>query len=304
MQSVDLELLASLDALLAEGSVRRAARRLGVSEPAMSRRLTRLRDLAGDPLMVRAGRGLVPTPRALSLREPIRALLDQAGALFEPVALPLESLERTFVLRANDALVGTLAPLLADAVHREAPHVTLRFAPEGDAAPEPLREGRIDLDLGVLAYTSPEIKVQELFRDRMVGVVRKGHPLESGRLTLARLCAFPHVSASRRGRARGPIDALLDERGLAREVRLVVPTFYAAVFVAAGSDLVAVVPGRLASAVSAELGLSLLRLPQSLPALRAQQAWHPRQDADPAHRWLRDRILRTCRALAKGAPGS
>jgi DNA-binding transcriptional LysR family regulator len=164
-----------------------------------------------------------------------------------------------------------------------------------------LREGRIDLDIGVLGDIGPEVRVQTLLRDRFVAVVRAGHPLLKGRLTARRFALAAHVSASRRGRNRGPIDDALAAQGLSREVRFVVPGFHAAILVAATSDIVAAVPLAVA-ATAMRLGLRIRHrdLPVATPPIAIAQAWHPRFDKDAGHRWLRDAVRQALTAGRRG----
>ena len=185
---VDLNLLIALDALLAEGGVTGAARRLGLSPSAMSRTLARLRSATGDPLLVRAGRGLVPTPYAAELRERVHALSRDVLAVLRPHVshLDIASLERTFTIRANEGFVDVLSASLVAAITKAAPHVRLRFAPKPEKDARPLREGQIDLEIGVLGAFAPEARTQSLFRDRYVGVARIGHPLRTRRDELRR----------------------------------------------------------------------------------------------------------------------
>jgi DNA-binding transcriptional LysR family regulator len=166
MDDVDLNLLTALDALLSEGSVSKAALRLGLSPSAMSRTLTRLRAATGDPLLVRAGRGLVPTPRATELRDRIHELARDVRTALSPQAgyLDVASLERTFTIRANEGFVALFSASLAAAVTEAAPHVRLRFAPKPDKDARPLREGHIDLEIGVLGVSAPEVRAQLIFR--------------------------------------------------------------------------------------------------------------------------------------------
>src|SRR5580692_6450160 len=162
MADTDLNLLVALDALLAEGSVTGAARRLGLSSSAMSRTLARLRSATGDPLLVRAGRGLVPTPYAAELREHVPALSRDALAVLRPRVsrLDITSLERTFTIRANEGFVAALSASLVAAVTKAAPRVRLRFAPKPEKDARPLREGLIDLEIGVLGDFAPEVRTQ------------------------------------------------------------------------------------------------------------------------------------------------
>ena len=171
MADPDFNLLVALDALLAEGSVVKAARRLGLSDSAMSRTLARLRDATGDPLLVRAGRGLVPTPRAIQLRDRVRDLADEVRAVLRPAAaIDIAGLERTFTLRASESFIEVFAARLVSRVTAEAPGVLLRFAPRTDRDAQALRDGRIDLEIGAHAETAPELKVQKLLGDRLVDV--------------------------------------------------------------------------------------------------------------------------------------
>ncbi|MBN9273678.1 MAG: LysR family transcriptional regulator, partial [Mesorhizobium sp.] len=186
MQSVDLNLLVALDVLLSERSVTKAARRLGLSPSAMSRTLARLRLATGDPLLVQAGRVLVPTPYAEALAGQVHALARDAQAALRPPAtrLDLASLDRTFTIRAGEGFVELLAAPLMAVIATIAPHVRLRFVLKPDKDAQPLREGLIDLEIGVIGTSAPEVRTQLLFRDRHVGVARNGHPLlKAGSIT-------------------------------------------------------------------------------------------------------------------------
>ena len=295
VESFDFNLLVALDALLREQSVTGAARRLHLSPPAMSRTLSRIRAVLGDPILVRAGQRLVPTPLAVDLQPRVRAAVEEARALLRREAgfMPA-ALRRTFVIRTNDVLAGGFAAAILALARREAPMVRLCFVPEGEEDVVALRDGQIDLDIGVVGETGPEVRVQHLFRDRMVGAVRVGHPLTRGPITARRFAAGRHISVSRRGRLRGPIDQALGARGLQREVELAVPSFYSALFVAAASDLIATVPARLAASAAASCGVQAFRLPVETPAFEVVQTWHPRHDADPSHRWLRGLVRQAC----------
>lgn len=304
MPDPDFNLLAALDVLLAKGSVAGAAKVLGLSDSAMSRTLLRLRAATGDPLLVRAGRQLVPTPHAAALRERVRTLAGEVKSVLQPAAreLDLLFLERGFTIRANEGFVEAFAARLVGAVTEAAPGVRLRFAPKPDKDVRPLREGLVDLEVGVLGDTGPEVKVQSLFQDRFVGVVRQGHPLVSGDVTASRYAACGHVVASRRGRTRGPVDDALEALGLQRRVVVVVPSFPAALAISATSDLVGLVTssfvraGQAGTAGTHGMPVHVFALPVQTGAITVSQMWHPRADADPAHRWLREMVLSTCRS--------
>lgn len=301
MPHPDFNLLVTLDALLSEGSVARAARRLRLSPSAMSRALARLRAATGDPLLVRAGRGLVPTPRALELRGLIGPLVEQAEAVLRPAeALDLKRLQRTFTLRNREGFVETFGPALLARIGKEAPGLRLRLVPKPDKESAPLRDGSVDLETGVVGDTTgPEVRAQSLFRDRFVGAVRKGHPLCKGRITPARYAAGRHILVSRRGRDRGPIDDALQALGLEREIVTVVGTFSEALALVRASDLIVDVPERYTGNLRA--GLHCFRLPLALPEVTVSLLWHPRLDADPAHRWLRGCVREVCAAQRAGS---
>lgn len=303
MQStLDLNLLTALDALLREGSVTGAARRLQLSTPAMSRTLARIRKALGDPVLVRSGRRMVPTPRALEIAAEVRELVERAQAVFAPSGgLDTATLERTFTLLADDGLLTVLGMRLLERVRREAPGVTLRLLPEGPDDVSGLREGRADLEIGVVHSPAPETRVEHLFTDDSVGVVRHGHPLLEGGITLERFAAAEHITASRRGLPHGPIDDLLAERGLRRRVVASVPTLISALMVVAGTDLVGRTGLRLSARQVERLGLVTFAIPLELPVLPIAQAWHPRYEEDPAHRWLRGCVREVAASLAPGA---
>jgi DNA-binding transcriptional LysR family regulator len=291
-EQLDLNLLRVFDALLQEGSVTAAAERLHLSIPATSRALGRLRRAMGDPIMVRAGRGMAPTPFALRTAPRVRSLLDEASALISADReVTVADLERTFTIRINDGVAATLATAAVEATAAVAPGVSLRFVGEGDESVEALRDGSVDLDIGVGDPTAPDIRTALLYRERLVGIVHADHPLgRHRRPTLPQLSRHPHVSASRRGRARGPLDDALDAADLKRHVAAVVPTFAVAALLVASSRYIGLVPQRLAEQYGHTLGIRWFLIPAALPVLDVRMLWHARLDADPAQRWLRDKI--------------
>src|SRR5450830_1647486 len=216
----DLNLLITLDVLLAEGSVARAAKRLRLSPSAMSRALARLRETTGDPLLVRAGRGLVPTPRALALREQVGRLVQDAQAVLRPAqSLDMSQVIRTFTLRSSEEFVENLGPALLARIAQDAPGVRLRFVNKTDKDNALLRDASVDLAIGVVdASAGPEVLTQALFRDRLVGVVRSGHPLSQGDVSAERFAEGQHVYVSRRGLDRGEVDDALEAQGLTRHI--------------------------------------------------------------------------------------
>ena len=294
MARPDLNLLFTLDVLLAEGSVARAARRLRLSPSAMSRSLARLREATGDPLLVRAGRALVPSPRALELRERVGQLVHDAEAALRPAdKLVLAQLDRTFTLRTSEGFVENFGARLLARVSNEAPGVRLRFLPKHDKDSAPLRDGTVDLETGVVGKTTgPEVRAQALFSDRFVGVVRTGHPLSEGEVTPARYTAARHIRVSRRGSDKGPVDDALAALGLDRDVATTVAGFSAALALARASDLVASVPERHTGDLRA--GMHTFALPLPIAQITVSLLWHPRMDGDPAHRWLRGCVRDAC----------
>lgn len=295
MARPDLNLLVALDVLLEEKSVARAARRLGLSPSAGSRTLARLRETTGDPLLVRAGRVLVETPRAKELRGRVAALVQEGEAVLRPVAeADARALERTFTLRTGDGFVETFGPALLRRVAAEAPRVRLRFLPKAARDSEPLRQGTVDLETGVVdRSTGPEVRAQALFRDRFVGVLRARHPLAKGRVTPARYAAARHVEVWQHvGAGQSAIDEALRAAGLERDVSVVAAGFASALALARASDLVASVPERHTGALRA--GLTTFPLPFALPPLTVSMLWHPRLDADPGQRWLRRCVREAC----------
>jgi DNA-binding transcriptional LysR family regulator len=297
MSRPDLNLLVTLDVLLTEGSVARAARRLRLSPSAMSRALARLRETTGDPLLVRAGRGLVPTPRAVELRERASQLVQDAEAVLRPAEKPdLKQLVRTFTLRTSEGFVENFGPEIIARVGAEAPGVRLCFVQKPNKESTSLRDGIVDLETGVVGNTmGPEVRARALFRDRFIGVVRMGHALSKGKVTPARYVKAGHISVSRRGLERGPIDEALKLFGVEREIVVIVGGFSTALALARASDLIASVPERHTGRLRA--GMHSFPLPVSTPEITLSLLWHPRLDADPAHRWLRGLVLDTCRAI-------
>ena len=291
MSVPDFNLLLTLDAVLAEGSVARAAKRLRLSPSAMSRSLARVREATGDPLLVRAGRGLVPTPRATALRERVNQLVQEVEAVLRPAELlDIKMLRRTFTLRAREGFVENFGAAIIARTCKEAPGVRLCFVQKPNKESTALREGNVDLEIGVIGpATGPEVRTQALFRDKFIGVVRKGHPLCKRKITPARYAKGRHISVSRRGVETGMIDAAL---GVEREIVTIVGHFSSALALARATDLIATVPERQTGILRE--GMTSFRLPFPAPEVTISLMWHPRMDADAAHRWLRNLVLETC----------
>ena len=287
MESADANLLLALDALFQTGSVTGAARRMNVSPPAMSHTLSRLRLAVADPLFVRAGNRLVPTPRAVAMRDRVSRAATEIGALLRPdLPLDIATLERTFIIRASDAMIVTVGQALDALVRKEAPGVALHLV--GVLLAE-ARE--VDLDIGVQYGIAPDLRIQTLFHEEMVPVVRSGHPLATRRITSARLSAMEHIAvASQRAKLE---ELTKPRRGRRwRPPSRIVPSFLAAAALVRSSDAYTVIPNRLAATVVDAFGLRRLSVTGPATKVAIAQAWSPRLDNDPAHIWLRGCVRR------------
>lgn len=296
MPTPDLNQLFVLQAVLSEHSVVRAAQRLHLSPSAMSRALARVRETVGDPVLVKAGRKLVPTPRATEMRDRVDQLIQEALAVLLPARAPdLRRIARAFTLGTSEGFVETFGPGLVKCVARDAPGVRLRFVARQTRDAAGLRDGSVDLETGVVdETTSPELRQAPLFIDRMVGVVRARHKLRDGRVSAASYAAAAHVGISRQTVDQGWVEEALAALGLERNVLASVSGFAAAIAVARGSDLVATVPERHTAALRA--GMHTFVLPFKLSSIRVSMLWHPRMHADPVHAWLRGRVRKTAQS--------
>jgi DNA-binding transcriptional LysR family regulator len=297
MKYPDLNLLVALDILLEEQSVAAAARRLELSAPAMSRTLSRIRATMGDPILVRAGRKLVPTARALELQALVRKTSESAIGLLQPSSVEtMETLERQFTIRTNDVFSSAYAGRLLTALRARAPKATLRLRAETDQDDEALREGRVDLWIGSSTELDPEVRVQTLFTSYFLALADKDHPIFNGEITAERFAAYEHINTSRRGVYAGPIDARLMNLGLRRTIAMVVPTFVTGMFALPGSKLIMPTPEHLIwSLMALDSRIRAFRIPLELERFAVRQAWHPRLDNDAVHRWLRSTVLEVCR---------
>lgn len=299
MSEPDLNLLFALDALLTEKNVTRAAKALQLSASAMSRTLSRLRTETGDPLLVRAGRDMVLTPYAEEIRERTRNLVRDARAVLRPPpeAPDFSTLRRTFAIRANEGFIEAFGALLIAEVTALAPFVRLHFVSRPEKSAAALREGSADLEVGVLEEMGPEVRVRALFRDRFVGVVRKGHPLDAEQdVTLERYAAFGHVATPYGRQITGALDAAMASAGLERTIVATVPSFTSALAVVRASDLIALLPASfMDTQPDASVADYSFELPVATEGFTVSQMWHPRLEVDPVHRWLRERVLRVCR---------
>lgn len=292
MQRYDLNLVIALVALLETRSVTQSAERLHLSVPATSRVLGRLREAFGDPLLVRAGSRLVTTPRGAALLQPARDALTAVTALPD-IGAPqdLSTQRHRFVVCLPEPMAVTLAAPLISALASVMPAASLALV-AGDHDPAgALRDGRLDIVIGADLPVLPELRHALLSEQSLVGVVRAGHPMGRGRPSASRFAQAGRVSVQGPAGRPDAVDEAFERLGLSSRAVLSVPGAYAAMAAAAGSDLLAYVPERIARAVAASLRLQVLRLPFPVTVERLSMAWHPRTEVAPGHVWLRSRVL-------------
>jgi DNA-binding transcriptional LysR family regulator len=297
LEKLDFNLLPILDAVLSTESVTKAAVIVGLSKPAASHALSRIRQQLGDPILVRAGQRWVLTERASAIAARVHATVIEARTLLSPNR-PFDpsELRREFRVHATDQVLSIIGLAVGHAVSEEAPDVVLRFVPPKLDEAAALRSDA-DLSLGVFDDLPPEIRTQKLFDDRFACIVREGHPRVRGKLSLETFVALRHVSLAPRGRPGSVVDAALAERGLARRAVRWVPYAASAIEFVADSDWIATVGERFARKLAQRYALQVLEPPIPLPRYDASQVWHSRLEADPAHGWLRRLIARVTHKL-------
>jgi DNA-binding transcriptional LysR family regulator len=291
--SLDLNLLVALDALLEERNVTRAAERMGITQSAMSHALARLRTATGDALLVRGTGGMVPTTRAESLGPPIRRALEEvASALRSPTTFDPMTAQHRIRIATSDYGELILLPKLAGRLAREAPGIELRVSGAGEEARETLGSGATDLVIAPVRPNDagPGVFAKKLFDERFVCVVRKGHPLAAGKLTVARFAAASHALISPRAKEGSFVDDALARLGLQRRVSVAVPHFLVAPHIVASSDLILTLAARVADMLAKPLGLVVLAPPPELKleGFTMSALWHERTQGEPVQRWLRD----------------
>lgn len=298
MESSDLAVLATLDALLAESSVTGAARRLGLSTPAVSHALAKLRERFDDPLLVRAGRAMVLTTRAEALRPRVVDAMASVARVFEPPEqFDPARLQRTFTVSMTDYVLAVFGPRLDATLAESAPGVDLRAVPNAPDDAERLRTGASDLAIGIYGSLPPELKLRPVITDRLVCVVRRDHPKVKRRLTLDQFVALPHVQIAPRGRPGGYVDDMLAARGLERRVTRAVPYFRTGLEMVSRSNRLLTISERIVKLLAADLDLRVLEPPLPLEPFALSMVWHPRLDDDPAHRWFREQLLAVTAAM-------
>ncbi len=289
LYAIDLNLLVVFDALMTEGSVTAAAARIGLSQPAMSNALARLRTLVDDPLLVRQPGGMVPTPRARDLIVPVRQALSliQAG-LQEPTPFVPSEAQQTFTIAATDYTELVFLPRLMQRLAVEAPGVNISVTTIGTTFPKAeLEGGQVDLLLGPFPEVPAGLYAQTLFEERFVCLVRADHPEVGDTLGLDQFLALPHVLLSDRGAQPGLVDEALAAEGHRRRVALWVPHFLVIPLVVAQTDMIATLSERVVRFFATSLPLRILPLPVQLAGYGVTQVWHERLHYDAAHRWLR-----------------
>ena len=299
MEPSEFGLLATLDALLQEGSVTGAARRVGLSTPAMSHALARIRERLGDPILVRSGRGMLLTPRAEALKPRVHSVVTEARQVLEPERpFVARELSRTFVVHVTDYVLTMLGVVVDRILREEAPDACVRFVPNTPDDPGQLRDGGSDLAVGIYGDLPSEMRGRQLLTDRFVCVVRKAHPTVGKRLSLEQFVALSHIQVAPRSKPGGYLDDVLRQKGLQRTVARAVPYFVTALQLAAETDYVLTISERIAVRLAPSFGLRIMEVPVALRPYALSLVWHPRVDGDAAHRFLRDVFSRAAREVA------
>lgn len=298
IRGLDLNLLKALDALLDEGSVTRAARRLSLTQPAVSGMLTRLRDYFDDPLFVRSSHGMVPTRRATELAGPVKKILTDIAVLVKSPEFDPETAEMIYSIAATDyALSAVIVPLIAR-LKKQASHIRIAVRPVDDERMhQQVSRGELDLALVTPQTTPEDLHARALFEEEYVCVAGRHHPLAAATadMTLEQFCEQEHILVSTEGRFAGVTDEVLAQRGRERRVGVSVNSFLVVPDILRVTEMIAVVPGRL---VPMDSNLAVIPLPFAIPGFTKSMAWHERTHCDPAHQWIRALCLETVRNTA------
>jgi DNA-binding transcriptional LysR family regulator len=303
LKRVDLNLLVAFDALMSEGSVTRAAERLCVGQSAMSSTLARLRTLLDDPVLVREGRRMVPTPRALSLITPVREVLDKVESILAaPTEFAPADAERTFAVIGSDYTSLTFINPLIDRLSVEAPGITIRLIAPGDDYTERLRRGQIDLVIMPRAAFTEHRSFPnaQLFRDRFVCAVDVKNEAVGATNSLEEFGSLPYLATSC-GHEVSSVEAQLNRLGITRNPKITTTIGLAPVLVS-GSDMITLIQERLALIVAPRTTLRLLEPPMQLQPIRQLMLWTPRSEDDSGHRWLRRRLVTHAQELSADTP--
>jgi DNA-binding transcriptional LysR family regulator len=299
LRSVDLNLLCVFDAIFVEGNLTRAARRLAISQPAMSNALARLRSTLGDPLFTRTATGMTPTPRARMLAAPIRQALDLIqNAVTPPTAFDFRSSARRFTVAVEDYGEAVIIPRVVDWLCRVAPSLRLDVRPnEGASLREALLEGAVELGISYFRFKSREFRNCMLMEDSVASMVRQDHPTVGDSLSLDQYLALSHVILMPRTSRLPVIDRALAELGLERIITLEVPHFLSMPLIVKNTNLICSLPRRMANVYAENFRLRILKTPVEFPAIPVYMSWHQSVDGDAGHAWLRDSIRELCQRL-------
>jgi DNA-binding transcriptional LysR family regulator len=295
LRAVNLNLLAALSALLEERSVTRAAKRMGVTQSAMSSSLAQLRTLFDDPLFRRGAHGIEPTPRALALAAPLSEGLRLLERTLSSEPFDPATSKRVFVLAASDHVEMIILPGLMQRLSESAPGIRIEVRPWGlQEVPAMLARGEADLMIGFYGALPPRHEQEPLFEDAYTCIVRRKHPRVNKRLSLKTWLELEHVLVSQQRGARGSVDRALEAMGLSRKIGAQVSHFLLVPLLVARTDMVAAVSEFVADAFAGPFGLQRFAPPIPLPAGRVGQVWHEQMAADEGHRWLRKTIREIC----------
>lgn len=297
IRNLDLNLLRAFSVLLEERNVSRTAELLHVTQPTVSGMLSRLRTIFDDPLFVRTQHGLLPTPRAEALAPALRKLIDDATSLVSPGEFDPQTSDATMTVSVNDYMQSALVVPLISTLRRSAPNMKLGVRNlEIAGLTSMLARGSIDMAITIPEFVDPGLQTQFLYREEYVAVVRKEHPIRTRRASLRRFLAYDHVLVSPSdGSFQGPTDIALNEIGARRRVALSVPSFFVLTEVLQEDDLIALMPRRLFERRSSNL--RMIQSPVDVPGFDVVAAWHMRVDADPAHKWLRAKLVELGRLM-------
>lgn len=303
LKKSDLNLLVTFDILVSECSVSRTAHRLGVTQPAASHALKRLRELLDDDVLTRGPRGLQPTARAVALHPAVKAVLaDVHSILSTTVMFDAAVTRRTFRVSMSDAMSVEALPSIMRHIRRVAPGVDLVISTSGPREScQRIADDDIDLAIGVFPHVPKDLLSRLLYRDTLICVVdRRNKRLKNGRLGLKAYLESPHVTVSRNRDTGIQLDEILDSMGIERRIVVAVPHYMSVPLLIRGTDLVAHTRRRLVSIfhMSSDLVVFPVPLPIKIPQLEFIQIWHKRYDGDPGHRWLRDLVLKAVKPRA------
>lgn len=304
LKDIDLNLLVVFHQLLQQRRVSRAAELLGLTQPAVSNALARLRNVLGDELFVRASAGMVPTPYANQLAEPVaEALGILHRAMNQQRSFDAATSTRRFVIAMSDIGEIYFLPRLVQEIARVAPGISVSTVHNATVnLKDEMEAGHVDLAVGLLPQLAAGFVHRRLFRQRYVCTFRKGHALDKGKITLREFCAAEHLVVISAGTGHGKADEFMERAGITRDVKLRVMHFIAVGHLLRDSDLVATLPERLAESVTAPFGLAYVAHPAKLPEISIDVFWHSRHHGDPASQWLRALMVRLFGVARATAP--